>query len=178
MPTAARHAGKLFRRRYPDMFADAGGTVHPIRNSPGYDELEDRARTVSRHRAAQEEEARDEEREDPRGKLDEVREWEAIRRAIMPQGIGRGRQASGRYTYDREEIPEDLYRVDGMGPDVAGERLIPLLGKRAESMDGHDTLVYLRGSRRRYQAAVGAGGHHGARAAGRLYARRMKQRAS
>lgn len=163
------------------MFADAGGTVHPIRNSPGYDVLEERAAAVTAHRARQEEEAQEEERADPRAKLEAIREWEAIRRAL-PRGISRSRQGgktkgteSQHYTYDREEIPEDLYRVGGVGVDVVGERLVPVVGDRAERWDERETLAYLQRARRRYVEAVdyaGRGGHHRARDAGRALARR------
>lgn len=170
-----------FRARYPAMFTDAMGTVHPIRSSPGYDVLEDRAAAVTRKRDAK---SREVESFKPRLKLDAIGEWEAIRRAL-PFGISRSqttpraesrlRGARVKHTYDREDIPGGLYRVNGIGPDLVGERLIHVLGERAAKWDADQALDYLRGARRRYLEAIGVvgeGGVNRARAARRQLGQR------
>jgi hypothetical protein len=98
------------------MFTE-GGEVHPIRDSPGYDPLEDRAygrlREHRRHHERQQEEYERGERA-----RDARRGYGEIKSAILKEGGIRANR-----DYPRDSIPRDLYNPHGKPPDEMAQVL-------------------------------------------------------
>lgn len=134
------------------MFTAPNGTVHPVRDSPGYDELEEHAAAVGRRR------------EDARESYEAGERMAAgsegyigLKRDIMSFG---GLSTGGRWS--RADIPDELYRVNGKSPDEAAEELGMKTHGSHRFEDGNELIDKLNNQRR---AAVAVGRIKGARSA-------------
>jgi hypothetical protein len=94
-----------------------GGEVHPIRDSPGYSALEDRAhgreRQRRRHHEAQREDYEQHER-----RASAKRDYRGLQSAILAEGGIRPNA-----DYGRSEIPRDVYRPHGKPADEMAQVL-------------------------------------------------------
>jgi hypothetical protein len=111
-----RRAARQQALRYPDMFTDESG-VHPIRDSPGYDELEDRARGRQREQQREHERQR-EAYESGQRMTHATREYRQLQQAILSEGGIRANR-----DYKREDIPRDVYRANGKAADEMAQVL-------------------------------------------------------